>query len=37
MERSVQFNLLPLETAHHGKRTLGNGHEAIQGCPVKGV
>jgi hypothetical protein len=24
MERSVQFNLLPLETMHHGKCTLGN-------------
>ena len=23
-ERSVQFNLLPLETMHHGKCTLGN-------------
>jgi hypothetical protein len=32
-ERSVQFNLLPLETAHHGKRTLGNN----ESCPVKGV
>ena len=25
MERSVQFNLLTLETAHHGKCTLGKG------------
>ncbi len=24
LERSVQFNLLTLETAHHGKCTLGN-------------
>jgi hypothetical protein len=24
MERSAQFNLLPLETMHHGKCTLGN-------------
>jgi hypothetical protein len=30
MERSVQFNLLPLETMHHGKCTLGNGNEAAQ-------
>ena len=36
-ERSVQFNLLTLETAHHGKCTLGNGNEAIRSRPVKGV
>ncbi len=30
MERSVQFNLLALETMHHGKRTLGSNREATQ-------
>jgi hypothetical protein len=35
-ERSVQFNLLPLETAHHGKCTLGNGDEAIRKPSSKG-
>ena len=37
MERSVQFNLLTLETAHHGKRTLGDGNGAIRSRPAKGV
>jgi hypothetical protein len=30
MERSVQFNLLTLETMHHGKCTLGNDASRLQ-------